>query len=338
MSSPIALAAWPADGGGAEAPDAPSPLAENRQIAARLREMADLLQAQGGNPYRAAAYVKAAQTLDGLGSKVRDIFERDGEPGLDALPAVGPGIAAAIGEMLLRGRWARLERLRGEADAETLFRTIPGVGPQLAQRMHELLGVDTLEALELAAHDGRLARLPRLGERRAAAIGAALTRLLDRRRRLRQPARRGPVAQQPPLDWLLDVDREYREGAAAGRLAKIAPRRFNPDGEAWLPVLHTQRGDWHFTALYSNTERAHQLGRERDWVVIYGEDAAHAEAQATVVTQSVGTLAGRRVVRGREAECQAWYARASVPGQDSEPTPAPARTSGDGRSALGART
>ena len=77
MSSPIALAAWPADGGGAEAPDAPPPLAENRQIAARLREMADLLQAQGGNPYRAAAYVKAAQTLDGLGSKVRDIFERD---------------------------------------------------------------------------------------------------------------------------------------------------------------------------------------------------------------------------------------------------------------------
>ena len=310
---------------------APPPIAENRRIADWLREMAELLRLQGGNPYRAAAFSKAAQTLDGLGSSARDIFEREGERGLDALPAIGPGIAAAIGEMLQRGRWARLDRLRGDADAQTLFRTIPGVGPQLAQRMHELLGVDTLEALELAAHDGRLARLPRFGERRAAAIGAALTRLLDRQRRLRPPAPPRPAAQQPPLAWLLDVDREYREGAAAGTLVKIAPRRFNPGGEAWLPVLHTQRGDWHFTALYSNTERAHELGRVRDWVVIYGEDASHAEAQCTVVTPSIGTLAGRRVVRGREAECQAWYATASAPCAASPPVPRQTPSEAQGR-------
>ena len=331
MATPIARDPPPADERGADGVLGPPPLAENGHIAEWLREMAELLRVQGGNPYRAAAFAKAAQTLDGLGSSVRDIFEREGERGLDALPAIGPGIAAAIGEMLLRGRWARLDRLRGDADAETLFRTIPGVGPQLAQRMHELLGVDTLEALELAAHDGRLARLPRLGERRAAAIGAALTRLLDRQRRLRPPTHPAAAAQQPPLEWLLDVDREYRAGAESGTLPKIAPRRFNPSGEAWLPVLHTQRGDWHFTALYSNTERAHELGRVRDWVVIYGEDAAHAEAQATVVTPSIGTLAGRRVVRGREAECQAWYATtprsAQAPDPLSRQTPGEARTS-----------
>ncbi len=320
MVSPIDVESGRTEPGGTDRSEVPSQLAENRHIAEWLREMAELLQAQGGNPYRAAAFAKAAKTLDGLGSSVRDIFEREGERGLDALPSVGPGIAAAIGEMLQRGRWARLDRLRGDADAETLFRSIPGVGPQLAQRMHELLGVDTLEALELAAHDGRLARLPRLGERRAAAIGAALTRLLDRQRRLRRPAQPRLSAHQPPLEWLLDVDREYRDGATAGTLVKIAPRRFNPTGEAWLPVLHTRRGDWHFTALFSNTERAHELGRVRDWVVIYGEDASHAETQATVVTPSIGTLAGRRVVRGREADCQAWYARA--PGADEASLPA----------------
>lgn len=58
---------------------------------------------------------------------------------------------------------------------------------------------------------------------------------------------------------LLDVDRAYR--AAAGALAKIAPKRFNPAGEAWLPILHTERGPWRFTALFSNTARAHSLGR-----------------------------------------------------------------------------
>ncbi len=330
MTSPIAVEPRPAEPGGADAANVPSPLAENRRIAEWLREMAELLQAQGGEPFRAAAYAKAAQTLNGLGHGVRDIFEREGERGLDALPAIGPGIAAAIGEMLLRGRWARLDRLRGDADAETLFRTIPGVGPKLAQRMHESLGVDTLEALELAARDGRLTSMPRLGERRAAAIGAALTRLLDRQRSLRRPTQPRAAAQQPPIESLLDVDREYRDGAAADTLAKIAPRRFNPGGEAWLPVLHTQRGDWHFTALYSNTERAHELGRVRDWVVIYGEDVSHAESQATVVTPSVGTLAGRRVVRGRETECQAWYARA--PGPQQAPAPGHQRAPGDGRS------
>jgi len=51
----------------------------------------------------------------------------------------------------------------------------------------------------------------------------------------------------------------YRK-AADGSLRTIAPKRFNPSGEAWLPVPHAQRGEWHFTALYSNTARAHPLG------------------------------------------------------------------------------
>jgi hypothetical protein len=49
------------------------------------------------------------------------------------------------------------------------------------------------------------------------------------------------------FEELLDVDREYREKAAAGQLRSIAPRRFNPSGEAWLPVLHTQRRERHYT-------------------------------------------------------------------------------------------
>jgi hypothetical protein len=284
---------------------------ENVDVAEMLREMGALLDAQGGNPYRAAAYRRAADTIAGpAGANVRAIFERDGAAGLDALPGIGPGIAAAIGEMLTRGRWAQLDRLRGDVDADAVFRTIPGVGPELARRLHESLGVDSLEALEVAAHDGRLERVPRVGARRAAAIRAALTQMLDRSRALRRP--RMPVnlaAEQPSVETLLDVDREYRDAAAADTLPKIAPRRFNPRGEAWLPVLHTRRGDWHFTVLFSNTARAHELGRVHDWVVVYAEDKDHAERQYTIVTAMTGPLAGRRVVRGREAECRAWHER-----------------------------
>ena len=285
--------------------DVNAPADDNARIAQRLREMAALLDAQGGNPYRAAAYRKGADTVAQLDRGVREIFDREGLAGLDALPGIGPGIAAAIGEMLATGGWRQLDRLRGDADPELLLRTVPGVGAGLAHRLHESLGVDTLEALEVAAHDGRLERVPRLGARRAAAIRAALVQMLDRARASRRRAPAASAAQEPPVAWLLDVDREYRDAAQAGTLPRIAPRRFNPQGQAWLPVLHTQRGDWHFAALYSNTARAHELGRVHDWVVLYGEDKDHGERQYTVVTATRGPLAGRRVVRGREAECKA---------------------------------
>ena len=67
-------------------------------------------------------------------------------------------------------------------------------------------------------------------------------------------------------------------------------------------MLHTRRDSWTFTALYSNTARAHELDRVHDWVVIYAEDESHHERQYTVVTAGRGVHAGQRVVRGREAE------------------------------------
>jgi hypothetical protein len=130
--------------------------------------------------------------------------------------------------------------------------------------------------------------------------------MLDRSRR----RRRGPVSPagvEPPVSVLLEVDRRYRDEAGAGKLPTIAPKRFNPEGKAWLPVLHATFDDWHVTALYSNTARAHELGRVFDWVVIYFHRDAQPELQRTVVTEARGTLAGRRVVRGRETECRDWY-------------------------------
>ena len=111
----------------------------------------------------------------------------------------------------------------------------------------------------------------------------------------------------PSVAVLLDVDREYREKARTGSMPMIAPRRLNPEGKAWLPVLHTRFGPWHFTALFSNTERAHLLHRVYDWVVIIYEDGEGTSGQATVVTERRGALTGERVVRGREPECARYY-------------------------------
>jgi putative hydrolase len=113
---------------------------------------------------------------------------------------------------------------------------------------------------------------------------------------------------QPAVAELLDVDRDYRQKARAGTLPRISPRRFNPSRKAWLPILHTKRGKRHYTALYSNTARAHELGTARDWVVIYRDDDGGL-GQWTVVTARRGPLRGRRVVRGREAQCREHYGR-----------------------------
>lgn len=53
--------------------------------------------------------------------------------------------------------------------------------------------------------------------------------------------------------------------------------------------------------------QAHRLGRTRDWVVVYFYDKDHVEGQHTIVTESRGVLGGKRVVRGREAECREHY-------------------------------
>jgi DNA polymerase/3'-5' exonuclease PolX len=98
---------------------------ENRLVASMLRDAATLLEAQKANPFRVAAYRKAADTIAGLKTSVRRLFENEGRAGLDALPSVGPGIAGAIAEILVSGRWSQLDRLRGATDAGHLFAAIP---------------------------------------------------------------------------------------------------------------------------------------------------------------------------------------------------------------------
>jgi putative hydrolase len=281
---------------------------ENRVIAERLREAAALLEQQDANRYRVAAYRRAAETLDALPRDIGLIFRAEGYPGLVALQGIGPQIAGAIAEMLRTGRWTQIERLRGSLDPEALFSSVPGIGPKLARQVMSELHVDTLEALETAAHDGRLARVPRFGPRRLAMVRAELAQMLGRN--WKRPAEHAP---EPGVGLLLDLDREYREKASAGQLRTIAPKRFNPNHEAWLPVLHMERGPWQFSVLFSNTALAHSLGRTRDWVIIYFHHELGSEGQRTVVTETRGPIRGQRTVRGRELECQAHYGLATQP-------------------------
>jgi hypothetical protein len=294
-----------------------SPLSENAALAAELRDYAQLLTDQNASGFRIAAYRRAADTLDGLKRPVRDILVTEGRDGLIALPGVGRGIASALAEMVRTGRWSQLDRLRGATDAVWLLQTVPGVGPELAQRIHDRLHVDTLEALELAAHDGRLEQVPAFGSRRVQMVRAGLAERLGCMRI--HPDRHS--TNKPTVSALLDIDREYRAKAAAGALPKIAPKRFNPDATARLPILHTRREPWEFTALYSNSWLAHELGRTKDRVIIYYHADDKPEELCTVVTETQGALARKRIIRGREEECRALEAGVSVAPEQGTPGP-----------------
>jgi hypothetical protein len=178
----------------------------NEEVDDVLERIADLLETQDGQRYRVRAYRGAAGTLRGSTRPVQEIDEAEGREGLERLPGVGRSIASLIHEFVHTGRSGLLERLEGQVSPEDLFTTVPGIGEDLASRIHTELGVETLEDLELAAHDGRLERVSGFGARRVRAVRDALAATLGRSARRR--ARRIRAA----------------EAAGAGRVASAPPR------------------------------------------------------------------------------------------------------------------
>ncbi len=282
--------------------------ATNGFIAARLDEAAELLARQGANEFRVRAYRRGAETLRALNPPVAGVYAAHGRAGLLQLPGIGDSLARSIEKILATGRLPMLERLRTDAAAARIFTTVADVGPKLAERIHAELGIETLAELEAASWDGRLARVPGMGEKRIRAVRESLAGRFPRPPRQHSPAVQGggSLESQPPVAELLDIDEQYRRLAERDRLVRVAPRRFNPGGQAWLPILHAERGGRRYTAMFSNTGRAHQLGATHDWVVIYREGKPGGGSW-TVITSRLGKLKGRRVVRGREAECAQWY-------------------------------
>jgi hypothetical protein len=277
----------------------------NEQVARALKEVADLLESQAANPFRVSAYRAGARTVAALAEPVLEILAEEGRSGLLRLPGIGESLATAIEQLVATGRLERLERLRGEVRASDRLTSLPGIGPEMAERIRSHLQIDTLEQLESAAYDGRLESVSGIGRKRIQAIRESLATRFRRDPNTPRPRPKAP-AEQPDVGELLSIDREYREASDERRVTNIAPRRFNPTGAAWLPVMRVTRGNRHYTALFSNTARAHTTEGIHDWVIIRCEDPGH-EGQWTVITSQYGRLRGRRIVRGREAECLRYY-------------------------------
>ncbi len=286
------------------------PKPSNAEIASELDSIADLLDAGEANVFRVRAYRQGARQVRHTEDPLADLVLEGREDRLKDLPDIGEGLAGVIAEFVRTGRTALHQDLLGEVSPADVFRQVPGIGDDLARRVVESLGLSTLEELERAAYDGKLGRVEGFGERRVQMVRDVLAGMLSRSagRMLRKDAAdKGGTPEKPPLGLLLEIDREYRDKAAQDKLRTIAPKRFNPEGRAWLPVMSVRRKGWDFTVLYSNTQRAHELRKIRDWVVIY-YDHDGSGGQVTVVTDTLGDLGKQRVVRGRERESFHYHA------------------------------
>jgi DNA polymerase (family 10) len=272
---------------------------DNATIARKLNDYATYLEGEDTNVYRVRAYRRAAATVLAQERPLAEVVNEKGRAGLEELPGIGPSLAYTIEGLIRTGEFRTLRPDAGHVDPERLLTSLPGIGRKLARTLHDQLGITTLEEVERAAHEGRLAQAG-IGPKRLRGLIDALAGRLGRSQLSE------PIQGEPSVAVLLAIDDEYRRHAEGAALPHRAPRCFNPQHEPWLPLYVTDRDGWRCRALFSNTALAHRLGKTNDWVVIAFHDGFNS-GQRTVVTETRGDLRGLRVVRGRERECRAYY-------------------------------
>ena len=127
---------------------------KNREIARIFDNIADILEIKEGNPFKIRAYRKAALNLQGLSQNIEELSH----PEILEIPGVGEDLASKIEEYLETGAIASYEELKGEIPAGVFaLLAVPGLGPKTAKTIYDQTGVTSLEELERAAAEHRLA-------------------------------------------------------------------------------------------------------------------------------------------------------------------------------------
>jgi DNA polymerase (family 10) len=141
---------------------------DRHTIAHALEEMAGLLELRGENTFKVRAFQNAARTVEDFPG---DLAAAVASGEFAGIKGIGPGTLEVVRECLASGRSSALESLRAEVPAGlvTMLR-ISGMGSAKVRAVHDQLGITSLDALEAAARDGRLAALKGFGAKTAAKI------------------------------------------------------------------------------------------------------------------------------------------------------------------------
>ncbi len=141
----------------------------NQQIAELLENMGSLLEMKGDTVFKIRAYQRAARTIEHLPVPLAESID-SGED-ITKIPGIGKAISEKIAEFIGTGKVAAFQKLLGELPPGVLdLKNIPGIGPKTAMAIGQELCISTVEGVAEAAADGRLASLPRMGQKAADGI------------------------------------------------------------------------------------------------------------------------------------------------------------------------
>src|SRR5215472_9694093 len=190
----------------------------NDEIAARLNEIAALMEFDGEPFFKTKAYQRAARSVEDSETTMRALIE-SGE--LLELPGVGKAIAQKIDDIDHTGTCKYLEELRAKFPPTILeLIRVQGVGTKTAIALYRELGVTSLDELRKAVEDGSIAKLPRLGPKSIENLKTALTRQSSRTRRMRL-GEAWPLAQS--IVTALAEHADARNVVAAGSVRRMEP-------------------------------------------------------------------------------------------------------------------
>ncbi len=163
----------------------------NEDIAQLFQNMGTLLEMKGDSVFKVRAYQRAARTIENLSFSVAQAVD-DGTD-LKKIPGIGKAINDKVHELLDTGRVSAYERLVAELpDGVLTLMDVPGVGPKTAMLITQELEISTVEGVAQAVRDGRMAALPRMGQK-------AADNILRHIETLHTKDQRTPIGQALPL-------------------------------------------------------------------------------------------------------------------------------------------
>src|SRR6266851_3472595 len=137
---------------------------DNITIARLLDETAALLEIDAADPFRIRSYRRAAEAVEQQTTQLATLVAEPKQ--LLAIAGIGKGMAANIVDLVATGTMPLREELLTKYKPTMLeLLRLPGMGPKTVALIWSALQVADIDALETAAKEGHLNKLPRMGEK-----------------------------------------------------------------------------------------------------------------------------------------------------------------------------
>src|SRR4051794_23834536 len=273
---------------------------DTRGVASLLREYAQRTALRGGNPYRAKAYSRAADSLAALAVPLDVLIAEDR---LTEIPGVGQAIADIISRLHKTGTHPSLEKLRKEIPKGVLqILAVPGLSPEKVLRLYKDLGITSLAELEAAAKDDRIKKANGLGAALQTKIlqNLAIAKSGEGRLHLHRAAAllahaKDSLRKARPELKQVTIAGDFRRGCElVGNLTIVAEakdgRRLEAAAGDGLQIRMTDRKHFGATLLFATGSAAHVAQLQ----ALAAEEGMRLEAD--------GLHKGRSLIAGDEAE------------------------------------